>query len=577
MWRPLLTTTAICALLPHAYSEEIGTAVMKRIPGICLRKLQHTRNAKLLAALTVALLCLPACSAGLAAPTNDVSAIQDDLKKLQGINGLIRMPEGEDKERGDLYTTALYSADLGSYLLAADDANRSVREALRGQTSTDLPTLWSALKLLRAARASLPAELDAGLVNAAIPPRQQDVGAEIAALWFWVDIGRMQGWSAIGGRSFREEVLVRLGAIDVNSIKNKPYLLWRLFDSYSALQMRKPSELERALKNVDSKKLPNDYESTLDFQAALEARAALRKDLVVPNEAKDHIVGLLDSREVHDDALIASMLRSLELLDAQNEAQRLVRDRIAPRLDQKTGLIRSSSLANGSVHGTYLAARLLDTNFPELASERTRDELERVLKSPETDPVTQLKALVALKRSGSSSWGSYGAVIDRGRAALPDTVTFANLSGYIELVDVLVQLEPSVRLGRLEAFDADPGVEDLLSGALMALSNSMYFSNSEEVRSMFPAVQSALPQLIGSPKGNGLNYFRALTAMTNASRSGLGSNDFDKAAEGLRTLKGCEEYRSLYRMEADKASPCSLSVSAAMIAVPGAYDFGENK
>jgi hypothetical protein len=250
------------------------------------------------------------------------------------------------------------------------------------------------------------------------------------------------------------------------------------------------------------------------------------------------------------------------------------------KLRGTNGLIRmpeSASLAKGSVHGTYLAARLLDTSFPDVASEQARNELERVLKVPETDLITQLKALVALKRSGSSSWGSYGSVIERGRAALPTAVTFANLSGYIELVDVLVQLEPNARLGKLEAFDADPGVEDLLSGALMALSNSMYFSNSEEVRSMFPAVQSALPQLIGSPKGNGLNYFRALTAMTNASRSGLGSNDFDKAAEELRTLKGCKEFLSLYRMEADKASPCSLSLSAAMIAVPGAYDFGANK
>ena len=443
--------------------------------------------------------------------------------------------------------------------------------------TADLPTLWSALKLIRAAGAALPAELEAGLVNAAMPPRQQDVGAEIAVLWFWIDIGRMQGWSAIAGKSFAEEALVRLGAIDGNSITNKPYLLWRLFDSYSALEKQKPSELERALKSVDSKKLPDDYESTLDFQAALEARATLRKDLVVPRDAKDHIVGLLDSGQVHDDALIASLLRSLELLNAQTEAQRLIKDRIAPRVDQKTGLIRSSTLAKGSVHGTYLAARLLDTSFPDVASERTRDELERVLKAPETDLITQLKALVALKRSGSSSWGSYGAVIERGKAMLPAAVTFANLSGYIELVDVLVQLEPNARLGRLEAFDADPGVEDSLSGALMALSNSMYFSNSEEVRSMFPAVQSALPQLIGSPKGNGLNYFRALTAMTNASQSGLGSNDFDKAAEGLRTLKGCKEFPSLYRMEVDEASPCSLSISAAMIAVPGAYDFGVNK
>ncbi|GAB3569856.1 hypothetical protein GCM10027405_33750 [Arthrobacter alkaliphilus] len=243
------------------------------------------------------------------------------------------------------------------------------------------------------------------------------------------------------------------------------------------------------------------------------------------------------------------------------------------------GLVRmpeSASPETGSVHGTYLAVRLLDTRFSELANEQTLDELELVLREPETNLITQLKALVALKRSGSSSWVSYGPVIERGKTALPTDVTIANLSGYIDLVEVLVQLEPNAPLARLAAFEADPGVDDLLSGALMALSNSMYFSNSEEVRSMFPAVQSALPQLVSSPNGNGMNYFRALTAMTNASRSGLGSNDFDKAAEGLRTLRGCKEFPSLYRLEAGKESPCSLSVSAAMIAVPGAYDFGVN-
>ncbi len=249
-------------------------------------------------------------------------------------------------------------------------------------------------------------------------------------------------------------------------------------------------------------------------------------------------------------------------------------------LQGTNGLVRmpeSASPENGSVHGTYLAARLLDTSFSELANEQTRDELERVLREPETNLITQLKALVALKRSGFSSWASYGSVIERGKGALPADVTIANLSGYIDLVEVLVQLEPNAPLARLGAFDAGLAVEDSISNALIALSNSMYFSNSEEVRSMFPAVQSALPQLISSPKENDLNYFRALTAMTNASRSGLGSNDFDKAAEGLRTLKGCKEFLSLYRMEADKASPCSLSISAAMIAVPGAYDFGVNK
>ncbi|MGO4652487.1 hypothetical protein AB4068_12410 [Arthrobacter sp. 2RAF22] len=63
------------------------------------------------------------------------------MKKLEGTNGLIRMPEGEGQERGDLYTTAVYSEDLGTYLLAADSANRTVREALSEQSTVDLPTL----------------------------------------------------------------------------------------------------------------------------------------------------------------------------------------------------------------------------------------------------------------------------------------------------------------------------------------------------------------------------------------------------------------------------------------------------
>ena len=144
-------------------------------------------------------------------------------------------------------------------------------------------------------------------------------------------------------------------------------------------------------------------------------------------------------------------------------------------------------------------------------------------------------------------------------------------------MNVLAQLDPDVKLARLEPFGADPAAEEPLSKALLALTNSMYFSNSAEVRSMFPAVQAKLPELIRGPGSNGLNYFRALTAMTSASLSGLGSDDFDAAAEELRKLKGCKEFPSLYRLEPDPDSQCSLSLSAAMIAVPGAYNLGDNK
>jgi hypothetical protein len=545
--------------------------------GVSRRNLHSKRSIKRLSLLTLIIFGLSACSAGPFAPANDVTAIKEDLLKLQGTNGLIKMPEAGDQERGDIYTTALYSDDLGSYLLAADEASKAVDEDVSGQDTTDLLTLWSALKLLKATGGTLSPALEAKLANAAIPIKQPDVGAEIAALWFWIDVGRMHDWSGTARRPAVEEVNSRLEAVDVSFITNKPYLLWRLFDSYSALQKQKPVELQIALNDVDVKRLPADYESTLDFQAALETRVTLKNDLVVPNDAKDHIVKLLDSGQVDDDALIDSMLRSLKLLDSHADAQRLVKDRIATRIAEQTGLVRSSAVTKGSVHGTYLAARLLDANFPEIAKERTQEELTRVLATPDTDVLTQLKALVALKRSGSESWLDYGTIIEQGEAKIPTTVTSANLSEYIELVDVLVQVDSNVQLGRLAPFEADPKTESSLSSALLALSNSHFFTNSEEVRSMFPAVQAQLPELILEPNGKGLNYFRALTAMTSAGLSGLDSNDFEKAAQGLQKLKGCEEFPSLYRLEEDKASACSLSLSAAMIAVPGAYNLGESK
>ncbi|KQR74933.1 hypothetical protein ASF98_03500 [Arthrobacter sp. Leaf337] len=91
------------------------------------------------------------------------------------------MPEAGDQERGDIYTTALYSDDLGSYLLAADEASKAVDEDVSGQDTTDLLTLWSALKLLKATGGTLSPALDRKLADAAIPIKQRDVGSEIAA------------------------------------------------------------------------------------------------------------------------------------------------------------------------------------------------------------------------------------------------------------------------------------------------------------------------------------------------------------------------------------------------------------
>ncbi|TDT85993.1 hypothetical protein DFO47_101412 [Arthrobacter sp. AG258] len=259
----------------------------------------------------------------------------------------------------------------------------------------------------------------------------------------------------------------------------------------------------------------SDYESTLDVQAALEIKSTPKKDPVVPND--------------------------------------------------------------GSVHATYLASRLLDTSFPDITNERTKQELERVLQIPETDILTRLKALVALKRSGSEAWHNYTPVVGQAQANLPASVTAENLNEYVELIDVLMQADPRTTLSSLKSFDAQPGNDSALSKALIALSNSMYFKNSAEVRSMFPAVQAKLPEIIANQGTGGLNYFRALTAMTSASLSGLDSNDFDSATQKLQNLKGCKEFSSLYRLQTDEASPCSLSLSAALIAVPGAYDLGANK
>jgi len=536
----------------------------------------RTRIVGRLSLLTAALLAFAGCSAGQNQPNNEISTIKEDVEKLRGANGLFRMPEGGDQERGDLYTTALFSENLGSYLPSSQVAVTAVGTTVMEQDTTDLLTLWSALKLLTASGGDMAPEIEAKLARVAVPPKQTEVGAEISALWFWIDVSRMHDWSRTDRNAAAGAVGTRLDDISVTSISDKPYLLWRLYDSYSALQRAKPADLERALRQVDIKSLPHDYESTLDFQAALETKSTLKKDLVVPNDAKAHIVQLIDQGLVNDDALIDSMLRSLQLLGAQEDAHELVRNRVAVRIDKENGLVRAAALENGSVHATYLASRLLDTSFPDIANDRTKQELERVLRTAETDTLTRLKALVALKRSGSEAWHDYAAVVGQAQANIPATVTADNLNQYVELIDVLVQADPSTPLSSLKSFDAQADNESSLSKALIALSNSMYFKNSAEIRSMFPAVQSKLPELIAN-RGTGLNYFRALTAMTSASLSGLDSNDFDSATQKLQALKGCKEFSSLYRLQTDEATQCSLSLSAALIAVPGAYDLGATK
>jgi hypothetical protein len=481
------------------------------------------------------------------------------------------MPEADDGPVLDLYPTAVFLESIGDTVTADIDASAVLEKRLNDLQSVDAVTLWSAIEIQASVGGSPPVALRQAVSAASIPGPQQGVDAEIGALWLWSDLIRSARTLDITDVPGSAEARARLSAIVVEDISTSPYLLWRLYDAHAALGESPSRALSDQLDRLAVAELPRGYESILDVQGVLETASARDIDVDLPEGLTDHFIQLVESGDLREDVLISSALRTLELMDAGNSSNALAEEVVATRQDESNGLLTREGAEDGSVQGTYLASRLADAAFPEIATAATVSALTRALKSDETDAVTQLQALVALKRSQQAEWHAYDTIVSAAVASLPTSVDAASLQSYLLIVEPLMQLAPHVPLATLVEFSVDTANVDSAAAGLAAISNAAYFANVDDVRRMFPQLQAIIPALITAPAEPVVLYYRALTAMTSAELSGLGSEDFDRAAATLSDYRGCRASLSLFRIGFDPGAPCSLAVSTLMLGVPGAY------
>lgn len=538
-------------------------------------------NVRCSAALVgVAAMALTACTAFPSGPGPDptsLAGVTEDLVDLRGPNGLIRMPEANDGPVSDLYPTAVFLESTGDTLTADLDVSSVLKDRLSEPQSVDALTLWSAVEIQAAVGGPPPVELRQAVSAASIPGPQQGVEAEIGAVWLWSDLVRSAQTLNIESVPGSDDARARLSTIVVQDITSSPYLLWRLYDAHAALGESPSQDLAGRLDELAVAEFPRGYEDVLDVQGVLEAASARDIDVDLPAGLTDHFTQLLASGDLREDVLISSALRTLELLGAGDASDDFAEEVLASRIDHSTGLMTREGAENGSVQGTYLAARLADTAFPEVANTATVSALTGVVESDETDTVTRLQALVALERSQQSDSHEPDSIVTAAVASLPTSVDAASFQSYILLVEPLIQLAPDMPLATLTEFPVDTANVDSAAAGLAAISNAAYFANTDAVRMMFPELQALIAGLITDPAEPAVLYYRALTAMTSAELSGLGSEDFDRAAATLSEYRGCETSDSLFRIGFDSDATCSLAVSTLMLGVPGAYTLGETE
>ncbi len=318
-----------------------------------------------------------------------------------------------------------------------------------------------------------------------------------------------------------------------------------------------------------------NLEATFDIQAVAEISGVLNRSPSLSAGIPAMLKQLLSDGSVSEDIVRVSMLRTLNLLGDEAFTRTYLSDQVlATRIESSTGLVRPIIDFPGTVEATYLVSRLLDQHFPHVANSTTRDALFAHISSPETDRLTKLKALVALRRSGDPRWNDHLEIPQDAIRTFRSVVTVEEMPSYLVTMEAAVQVVDKVAFSRLEKFEAPTGDDRLASQALTALAGSSYFSNGSEVSEWFPDHQKKLQTLIKEPREPFSLYVAGMAAMASSPLSELNSSNFTSATEELESIRGCKKHKTLYRAGLEPTAPCSLSVSVRLMAVSGAYGGG---
>lgn len=485
--------------------------------------------------------------------------------------GLFRMPEERlAPDEGDARLTAPYVSMLPRAELGIFDwaALAHVGVPARGD---DLTLVEAVLRIRGAAGAPLDQDdiqrLSAGL---SLPDKQPEPGAEVGALATWADAQHLLQLAG-GPPPDLSAIRARLAGLRLPDVTPHPYLVMRLADACRELGLAAPPVLavaEQSLVHLEAK-TPDSASNVLDTWAIQREKQRQGIPPVISDAYAEQIRRALAGGSSIEDLPRAALLAILSTSGRGSEATSAMTP-LKDRLSPKTGLLRETDPDNsGSVGATYLFARLLGPRFREVCVAETTDALFAAAADTSHPLITRLQAVATLKDAGDKRWTQLGTSLLTNLGAFPASIGPNNLQQYLDVMEPAERIHPDVRRANLAEFD--PGADENRQRlAAAALTESYLFANQEDVGRMFPGLQRQLKMWADNPSTPLTRLLIAVPALTSSRLESLGSTYLEALGKKISAGMTCGGGKRMMSADGRPNGPCSLSLTLAAQAVPGA-------
>ncbi len=524
-----------------------------------------------------------AALAGCSSSSGEQPAVSPDLvesvRQFQAANGLFYMPESlSHRSEPSIATTANYMDLAPEWSERQLDLEQMAEVQVGDPAAMDIGNLQAALTLMvKAGAGSNNLELDAGLLASVAPQPSQDLGSEVAAVWLWSSAAASAG-ELTGDDLFGDALVERFDAIDIDESAEHPFLVYRLAQVDRLLSGQVSPEIGNFVSAMveEPLPLPRSTNSVLDALAIQRLRNEQGLDTGLSDTFLDELAAFSVAPDfVSDDLALAATLGLLANSDVAAGGDGLEADlsaSIVARIDEETGLLTPASRSVPTVEATFAFARVMEKSFSEVASEKTIEAL-LVQQSNASVPLpTRLQATYALREAGYEQWED-GLDVEQTKtevaAATPQQLDAESLPNYLSIMSSAGHLYPDLPKKDLTEFstDGDPQRELL---AASAIRSSYLFANEVDVRSMFSHLQETLGGVALDENAPFAVRLRAISTLAAAGYEiDQASTYFDIGTE-LALQRECEGGLSLYSIDGQKGSPCSLVLTLEAKSIPEA-------
>jgi len=215
----------------------------------------------------------------------------------------------------------------------------------------------------------------------------------------------------------------------------------------------------------------------------------------------------------------------------------------------------------GTLHITYLTARLIPEDFASIAGSSTIGAVKDALAGDVLSAQARVEAVAVLRLAGDPSWQ------EEARASRPaidavvgSSVPQSELARTVAFIDAARVLDDDLARPRLEPFAAS-SPEDARD-ARLAISDADMFADGDTVETSFPTVTADLAAQAARPRDPAADWVTGLQA---AAVSGAAPDAHSDAASALASLRGCPSFPDLYRASWSDPESCDLSVTRSAI------------